>query len=51
MQANVAKLKRELKATWETLPDVFETSAEKSKGRDELLDFIEKVNKAWTFYS
>ena len=51
VQANVAKLKRELKATWETLPDVFETSAEKSKGRDELLDFIEKVNKAWTFYS
>ncbi|HQV50985.1 MAG: YihA family ribosome biogenesis GTP-binding protein [Flavobacteriales bacterium] len=47
VQANVAKLKRELKKSWETLPTIFETSSEKSVGRDELLGFIEEVNKGW----
>ena len=33
-----------LKATWQFLPQVFITSAEKKMGRDELLLFIEENN-------
>lgn len=42
---NVAAYKRFLKLNWSELPPIFVTSSEKRKGRDELLDFIEKVNK------
>lgn len=34
-----------LKETWEELPPYFITSSEKKTGRDELLDYIESVNK------
>ena len=44
VMSNVAAFKRELKKTWETLPTMFVTSSETSKGRDELLEFIEGVN-------
>ena len=33
---------------WEELPPFFITSAEKKEGRDEILDFIDDVNKSWT---
>lgn len=33
-----------LKETWEELPPYFITSSEKKKGREELLDYIEKIN-------
>ena len=47
VQANVAQFKRKLKESWEELPTMFITSAETSKGRDELLGFIETVNATW----
>lgn len=31
--------------TWEELPPVFRTSSEKGMGRDEILDYIEEMNK------
>jgi len=34
-----------LKETWEELPPFFVTSSQKKTGRDELLDYIEKINK------
>ena len=36
--------KNKLLETWEELPPLFLTSAEKKQGRDEVLDYIEKVN-------
>ncbi|MDX9775619.1 MAG: YihA family ribosome biogenesis GTP-binding protein, partial [Petrimonas sp.] len=30
---------------WEELPPVFVTSSENKLGREELLDYIEKINK------
>ena len=36
--------KRELLETWEELPPIFLTSSEDGRGRDELLDYIEKIN-------
>lgn len=33
-----------LKQDWEELPPIFATSADKGTGRDEVLDYIEKVN-------
>lgn len=47
MESNVALFRRELKKSWETLPQMFITSSETSKGRDELLEFIEEVNGHW----
>lgn len=41
----VAAYKKELSKNWEELPEIFVTSSEKHQGRDELLDFIESVNK------
>lgn len=35
-----------LKETWEELPPFFVTSAEKREGRDELLAYIDKINKS-----
>ncbi len=36
-----------LKDRWETLPPYFITSSEKSTGRDEVLDYIEKANNGF----
>ena len=44
-EASVARFKEELKKTWEELPKMFVTSSEKITGRDEILDYIEEVNK------
>ncbi len=41
----VAAYKRFLKLHWSTLPPIFVTSAEKSTGRDEVLDFIVSINR------
>ena len=35
----------ELKDTWDELPPYFITSSEKKTGRDEILDYIEEINK------
>lgn len=45
--SNIAGFKRELKKTWNTLPQLFISSSETYKGRDELLAFIEEVNTGW----
>ncbi|MBO9692428.1 ribosome biogenesis GTP-binding protein YihA/YsxC [Chryseobacterium sp.] len=41
---NVEDYKAELHKTWEDLPELYITSAEKKEGGDQILDFIEKTN-------
>lgn len=41
---NVEHYKAELHKTWEDLPELYVTSAEKKEGCGEILDFIEKTN-------
>ncbi len=41
---NIYKLK--LQDSWEELPPMFYTSSEKRKGRDEILNYIEEINKS-----
>ncbi|MDR2086800.1 MAG: ribosome biogenesis GTP-binding protein YihA/YsxC [Dysgonamonadaceae bacterium] len=45
LKENVDNYKARLLETWEELPPVFCTSAEHKKGKDEILDYIEKINK------
>lgn len=47
-RASVEKFKKAVLESWEELPPCFITSAEKQTGRDEVLDFIEQSNKAFT---
>ena len=42
---NVAQYKKVLMETWEELPPMFITSSENKQGRDEVLDYIEQINK------
>lgn len=44
-QRNVEAYKKELLKHWEELPPVFVTSSDKGQGRDELLAYIERINK------
>ncbi|MBK9176189.1 MAG: YihA family ribosome biogenesis GTP-binding protein [Flavobacteriales bacterium] len=48
VEANIARFRRKLKETWETLPTTITTSSETVQGRDEILAFIEEVNGRWT---
>jgi GTP-binding protein len=41
----VEAYKKVLSETWEELPPIFITSAEKKQGRDEILDYISQINK------
>lgn len=43
--SKVAAYKKFLLLNWEELPPIFVTSSEKGKGRDELLDYIDTINK------
>ena len=45
-QANVAAYKRKLEEPWEELPPIFVTSSESRQGRDEILNYIESINKS-----
>lgn len=45
VNANVAAYKKVLSETWEELPPMFVTSSEKKQGHDELLNYIEEINK------
>ena len=45
VSASVEAYKKVLLETWEELPPMFVTSAEKRQGRDEVLDYIEQINK------
>jgi GTP-binding protein len=42
---NVEQYKAELHKTWEDLPEIYVTSAEKKEGCDEILHFIQKTNE------
>lgn len=42
---NVEAYKQKLLETWEELPPMFLTSAEKKQGRDEVLDYITAINQ------
>ena len=46
LKASVQAYCDRLKDTWEELPPYFVTSAEKREGREELLDYIDKINKS-----
>ena len=43
---NVEAYKKVLSETWEELPPIFVTSSEKKQGRDEVLDYIDQINKS-----
>ena len=43
---NVAQYEKTMLETWEEMPPYFVTSAEKREGRDELLSYIEQINKS-----
>ena len=38
--------KKKLSETWDEMPPMFLTSAEKKDGRDAVLDYIESINKS-----
>jgi len=44
LQENVAAYKEHLSQSWEELPPVFISSAEKKTGREEILNYIEEIN-------
>ncbi len=44
---NVAKFKKALKTSFEEIPQYFITSSESKLGRDEVLNFIDEVNKGF----
>ena len=46
VQRNVEEYKSGLHKQWEELPPVFITSSETKTGRDEILDYIESINKS-----
>lgn len=46
VQRNVEEYKQELHKQWEELPPLFITSSETKTGRDEILDYIESINKS-----
>ncbi|MBR6998279.1 MAG: YihA family ribosome biogenesis GTP-binding protein [Prevotella sp.] len=43
---NIEAYKKKMLETWEEMPPYFVTSAEKGTGRDEVLDYIETINKS-----
>ena len=38
--------KKKLSETWEEMPPMFITSAEKKEGRDEVLNYIDGINRS-----
>ena len=42
---NLAHYKKEMKQIWQELPPIFLTSSSSKKGKDEILQFIDKTNK------
>jgi GTP-binding protein len=43
LNQNIINYKEKLLESWEELPPIFVTSSEKGEGRDELLDYIDKI--------
>ena len=48
---SVEQYKKELRKSWEQLPPLFITSAEKKTGKEELLNYIEEINKEFKPFS
>lgn len=46
-QESIASFKDALEVHWEILPKMIVTSSEKGQGRDELLDYIDSLNKEY----
>ncbi|NPA36987.1 MAG: YihA family ribosome biogenesis GTP-binding protein [Chlorobi bacterium] len=44
---HISSISDKLLEYWEELPPVFHTSSVSGKGRDEILSFIENINKKW----
>lgn len=49
LQTNIDTYKSELLHTWEELPPIFITSATRGRGRQEVLHYIEAINKEVSF--
>lgn len=45
VRESVAQYGRTLSETWEELPKMFVTSSEKKTGKDEILEYIDTINK------
>ena len=46
LKLNIESYKAKLLETWEELPPIFYTSSEHKKGKDEVLDYIDSINKS-----
>lgn len=46
LNENIDKYKTQLLESWEELPLLFFTSSEQKKGKEEILDYIEEINKS-----
>ena len=46
LHSNYNAYGKKLSETWEELPPMFLTSAEKKDGRDDVLSYIEQINKS-----
>lgn len=44
-EKSVDRFKKALEINWDVLPKMFVTSSEKATGRDEILEYIESINK------
>jgi len=47
LNENITSYKAKLLETWEELPQIFYTSAENKKGKDDVLNYIEKINQSF----
>lgn len=48
LQKNLTAYKKEMLESWESLPEIFLTSATEQKGRDELVDFVSRTHALFT---
>ncbi len=46
LDSSIARYKRKLKQTWEELPPQFLTSSETDMGREELIKYIQEINRS-----
>ena len=46
LSMNVGQYKTEMLKTWDELPPIFVTSAETAVGKEDILKYIDKVNKS-----
>lgn len=46
LQENMQKYQEKLLENWEELPPIFYSSSEKKEGREEILDYIDEINKS-----